>query len=30
MAFVQLSLFPTTGSYNDGFADNLSLKITTP
>lgn len=29
-AFVQLSLFPTTGAYNDGFADNLSLKITTP
>ena len=29
-AFVQLSLFPTTGSYNDGFADNLILKITTP
>jgi hypothetical protein len=28
--FVQLSLFPTTGTYNDGFADNLSLKITTP
>lgn len=29
-AFVQLSLFPTTGAYNDGFADNLILKITTP
>jgi hypothetical protein len=28
--FVQLSLFPTTGTYNDGFADNVSLKITTP
>jgi hypothetical protein len=29
-AFVQLSLFPTTGAYNDGFADNISLRITTP